>query len=240
MGSYFCAGPKLEGDLYGLIFDVDGVIADTEAVNARASIRVFRDLFGIDDVKREDFEAGLGRGAAEYVRAAADVHGLELTREQIEAATKARQANFLALLHEEPLPPFPGVLELMTSALDRDDVRLAIATSSTREKSQAVLESARVPYREIVYITGSDVTHKKPHPELFLTAARRLAIAPASCLVIEDAPDGVEAAHRAGCRCLAVTNSVGAQKLARAERVVGNLSGVNLETVIDLIRGRSE
>ncbi|MGB2807101.1 MAG: hypothetical protein WBC22_05150, partial [Sedimentisphaerales bacterium] len=61
--------------LYGLIFDVDGVIADTEAVNARASIKVFEDLFGIKGVKRQDFEAGLGRGAAEYVKAAAGIHG---------------------------------------------------------------------------------------------------------------------------------------------------------------------
>ena len=49
--------------LYGIIFDVDGVIADTEAVNSRASIKVFADLFGVEGVVREDFEAGLGRGA---------------------------------------------------------------------------------------------------------------------------------------------------------------------------------
>ena len=59
--------------LYGLIFDVDGVIADTEAVNARASIKVFADLFGVEGVVREDYEAGLGRGAEEYVKAGARV-----------------------------------------------------------------------------------------------------------------------------------------------------------------------
>ena len=87
---------------YGLIFDVDGVIADTERVNAAASIKVFADLFGVQDVVRADFEAGLGRGAAEYVRSAARVHGLELSDEQVEAATMARQENFLAMLTAEP------------------------------------------------------------------------------------------------------------------------------------------
>jgi len=67
------------GKVYGLIFDVDGVIADTEAVNARATIKVFYDLFGLEGVVRKDFEAGLGRGAEEYVKAGAGIHGLELT-----------------------------------------------------------------------------------------------------------------------------------------------------------------
>lgn len=223
---------------YGLIFDVDGVIADTEAVNARASIKVFHDLFGVRGVKRRDFEAGLGRGAEEYVKAAARVHGLELSPEQVTAATESRQANFLALLRDEPLASFPGVLELITAALARDDFRVAIATSSTREKSGAVLESARIPYRETVYVTGSDVTHKKPHPELFLTAARRSGVTPQSCLVVEDAPNGVEAAHNAGCKCLAVTNSVGAEKLRSADLVVDKLSEVDIETVIRLIGNR--
>ncbi len=123
--------------LYGLIFDVDGVIADTEAVNARATIKVFADLFGLEGVVRKDFEAGLGRGAEEYVKAAAGVHGLELTDEQIQKATQMRQEYFLKVLREEPLPPFPGVLELMDKAMQREDFRLAIATSGTLEKSRA-------------------------------------------------------------------------------------------------------
>ncbi|MHC4497048.1 MAG: HAD family hydrolase, partial [Planctomycetota bacterium] len=80
--------------LYGLIFDVDGVIADTEAVNAKVSIKVFADLFGVEGVVREDFEAGLGRGAEEYVKAAARIHGMELTDEQVRQATRLRQEYF--------------------------------------------------------------------------------------------------------------------------------------------------
>ena len=84
--------------LYGLIFDVDGVIADTEAVNARVSIRVFADLLGIEGVAREDFEAGLGRGAQEYVRAGARTHGLELTTAEVEL-----DRGVLGLRVSEPL-----------------------------------------------------------------------------------------------------------------------------------------
>jgi HAD superfamily hydrolase (TIGR01509 family) len=222
--------------LYGLIFDVDGVIADTEEVNARASIKVFEDLFGVKGVKRRDFEAGLGRGAAEYVKAAARVHGLKLTEEQIEKATKLRQDYFLKILSEEPLPPFPGVLKLIEDAMQREDFRVAIATSSTPEKSRAVLESAQIPYEKMVYITGSDVKNKKPHPELFLLAAERMDIEPANCVVIEDAPDGVQAAKAAGAKCIAVTNSTNAEKLCEADLVCDSLDQIDLQTIIELIQ----
>lgn len=218
---------------YGLIFDVDGVVADTERVNATASIKVFADLFGLHGVTRSDFEAGLGRGAAEYVRSAARVHGLTLSDEQVAAATEARQSNFLAMLEAEPLPAFPGVLELMHAAMQSDTFCVGIATSSTREKSEAVLRSALVPYTELVYVTGSDVVNKKPHPELFLTAAEKLEIAPALCTVIEDAPNGVEAAQAAGCRCVAVTNSASREKLKEADRVVDSLIDVDLQSLIE-------
>ncbi len=221
--------------MYGLIFDVDGVVADTERVNAEASIKVFADLFGVHGVVRSDFEAGLGRGAAEYVRSAARVHGLDLSDEQVADATEARQENFLAMLRDAPLPAFPGVLELMAAALARDDFRVGIATSSTREKSEAVLKSARIPYGQMAYVTGSDVKNKKPDPELFLMAAARLDLEPARCVVIEDAPDGVTAAHAAGCRCVAVTNSTGREKLAEADLVVQSLEEVDLRMVVGLV-----
>jgi len=219
-----------------LIFDVDGVIADTEAVNARASIKVFEVLFGIKGVKRQDFEAGLGRGAAEYVKAAARIHGLELTEDQIKKATQLRQEYFLKILSEEPLPPFPGVLELIEEAMQREDFRVAIATSSTLEKSRAVLESAKIPFQKMVYITGNDVKNKKPDPELFLVAAERMGIAPANCVVIEDAPNGVQAAKAAGARCIAVTNSTDAAKLSEADLVCDSLEQIDLQTVTKLIQ----
>jgi beta-phosphoglucomutase len=225
---------------YGIIFDVDGVIADTERVNAEASIKVFADLFGKPDVKREDFEAGLGRGAAEYVRSAARVHGLELSDEQVDAATEARQSSFLSMLEAEPLAAFPGVLELMQAGMQSRDFLIGIATSSTREKSEAVLQSALVPYQEMAYVTGSDVKNKKPHPELFLKAAAELGIPPDQCVVVEDAPNGIEAAHAAGCRCVAVTNSAVREKLKDADIVVDSLEDVNLQVLARLLENAGE
>lgn len=220
---------------YGLIFDIDGVIADTEAVNARATIEVFEDLLGVKGVKREDFEAGLGRGAEEYVKAGAKVHGLKLTEHQVRKITQLRQEYFLELLHKEPLPPFPGVLELMNEAIESPDFRVAIATSGTLEKSRAVLEATKVPYQKLVYVNGSEVKNKKPDPELFLLAASRMNIEPARCVVIEDAPNGAQAAKAAGAKCIAVTNSASADKLQEADLVCDSLEQISLDMIQGLV-----
>jgi HAD superfamily hydrolase (TIGR01509 family) len=219
---------------YGLIFDVDGVVADTERVNAEVSITVFADLFGVHGVQRKDFEAGLGRGAEAYIRAAATVHGLDPDDEQVAAATRMRQERFIRALQEQPLPPFPGVAERVAEALERPDVAPAIATSSARQKAEAVLRAARIPFERMVVVTGDDVRRKKPDPELFATAAARLALAPDRCVVIEDAPNGVEAAHAAGCRCVAVTNSAPAAALAAADRVLASLAEIGLDELLAL------
>jgi HAD superfamily hydrolase (TIGR01509 family) len=220
---------------YGLIFDVDGVIADTEPVNARVTIKVLADMFGMRGIKPEDFDAGIGKGAEKYVKAGADAHGLTLSDEQIKAAAELRERYLIKAIRHEPLPAFAGVLELINAALQRRDFRLAIATSASLELSRAILESAKVPYQKMVYVTGSEIKRKKPNPELFLTAASRMDIKPAHCVVIEDAPSGVQAAKAAGAKCIAVTNSTAAANLSQADLVCNSLEQIDLDTIQKLI-----
>lgn len=221
--------------MYGLIFDNDGVVCDTEAANARATIRVFREMFGMNGVIPRDFTAGIGRGAAAYVLAAAEVHGLRMSPEEIEAAVRLRQDYFLADIAENPIRVFPGVRELIESGLKRADFRLAIATSADLEKSRAVLRSTSVPYDRMVYVTGSDVAKKKPDPEIFLTAAGKMEVPPARCAVIEDSPDGVAAAAAAGMVCVAVTNTLPAEKLSAANLIVESLETISPDDIAVLI-----
>lgn len=225
-------------DKYGLIFDVDGVIADTESVNRRVSVQVFDDLFGVKGVKDEDFTEGLGRGAHEYIKAAARVHNLSLSDEQLEKAVQYRQDLFLEVLKTEPLPAYPGVLELIEAGFASDAFQVAIATSGTLEKSRAALEAAKIPYKKMVYVNGNDVTHKKPDPELFLTAAQRMELDPGRCVVIEDAPNGVQAAKAAGTKCIAVTNTTAAEELSQADLICDSLEPVTLQTLEMLLDGR--
>jgi HAD superfamily hydrolase (TIGR01509 family) len=225
--------------LYGLIFDVDGVIADTEPVNARVTIRVLDDMFGLKGVRAEDFDAGIGKGAEKYVQAGAEAHGLTLMDEQTKAAADLRERYLIETIQAEPLPAFAGVLELINAALEKPDFRLAIATSASLELSRAILESAKIPYQKMVYVNGSEIKRKKPDPELFLTAASRMGIEPARCVVIEDAPSGVQAAKTAGSKCIAVTNSVDAAQLRKADIICDSLEQIDTEKIIALIENNS-
>ena len=220
--------------LYGLIFDVDGVIADTETLNARVTARVFAELFGLGNVVREDFSLGVGRAAEEYVKAGARAHGIELTNQQVQEATSVRQEYFLQILKDESLIPFPGVLKLMEEAIKNKDFRVAIATSGTPEKSRAVLNATKVSYDKMVYVNGHDVENKKPCPDLFLLAAKHMAIDPAVCVIIEDSPNGIQAAKAAGSKCIAVTNTFTAKNLKEADLICGSLEEITLEIIIEL------
>ena len=221
--------------LYGLIFDVDGVIADTEAANARVTAQVFKEMFAVKDAKPEDFAAGIGRGDQEYVKSGAKAHGLKLTDEQLKTATQLRERYFLKSLVKEPLSAFPGVLGLINDALEDNHFRVAIATSGSFEKSLAIVKAVEVPYEKMVHISGNDVKNKKPDPELFLLAAKRMGIDAARCCVIEDAPDGVQAANAASAKCIAVTNSTNAEKLCEADLICNSLEQIDLETIRKLI-----
>jgi HAD superfamily hydrolase (TIGR01509 family) len=221
--------------LYGLIFDVDGLIANTEPLNAIVTIKVLDDMFGLKGVKPEDFADGIGKGAEKYIKSAADVHGLQLDDEQIKAAALLREQYLIEAIKKDSLPVFPGVLEIMDAALKRKDFRMAIATSASLELSRAILESVKVPYSKMVYVTGSEIIRKKPDPEIFLTAASRMGIVPANCVVFEDAPSGVQAAKAAGAKCIAVTNSTTAENLSGADLICNSLEQINLDIIRNLI-----
>jgi HAD superfamily hydrolase (TIGR01509 family) len=220
---------------YGLIFDVDGLIANTEPLNARVTIRVLEDMFGLRSVRPEDFAAGIGRGAEAYTRVGAEARGLELTDEQVTAAAALRERYLVKALHEEGIPAFPGVLDLIDAALRDQRFRLAIATSASGELAQAMLKATGVPYQRMVVVDGEQVTRRKPDPEIFLLAARQIEVPPAHCVVFEDAPSGVQAAKAAGAKCIAVTNSAPAEALAGADLIVASLEGTTLETLLRVL-----
>ncbi len=217
---------------WALIFDVDGVVADTEVLNARASVLMFRELYGVE-VQPEDFRPFVGTGDERYVEGVAEKYGLRI---DTEAAVERRAENFFKLLRDSPLPAAPGVLELVQAARQADDVRLAIATSGRQEKQFPVIEGTglKLDWFDVV-ITGNDVTRKKPDPQIYLITARRLGLRPDRCVVFEDAPAGVAAARAAGMYCVAVTSTVQADRLADAHLVLDSLADVTLEQLRQMI-----
>lgn len=216
---------------YGLILDVDGVIADTEPVIAQATIDMFREFHGVE-LTPDDFRPFIGTGAVRYVEGPAGKLGISL---DLEAALARRTENFARLLGTAGDIACPGVHELVNAVNAADGWTLAIATSSPGDKFRVTFGAAGMPLDAFAaIITGDMVTHKKPHPEIYLTAANALDLASAACVVVEDAVTGVESAKAAGMKCIAVTSSFDAQDLAKADLAVASLTEVDLEMLRSL------
>jgi len=220
----------------GVILDVDGVIADTEAVNAEASVEVFQHLCGVE-VHPRDFRAFFGAGADRYMLGVAEKYGVPL---DVKEATRRREQNFLRLVSERGLTPLPGVLDLVREAQAAPDFRVAIATSGSPTKALPVLEAVGLTLRDFdAVVTAADVTRKKPDPEIYLVTAERMGLEPSQCVVVEDAPAGIEAAKRAGCFAIAVTNSTSAEHLRHADHIVESVAMVGLDWLRMVVRRRN-
>lgn len=210
---------------WALIFDVDGVVADTETLNARASVLMMKQLYHVD-VEPEEYREFVGTGDERYVEGVAEKHGVAI---DTAAAVERRKQNFFELLGRAPLPALPGVMTLVQAARVCADVGLAIATSGNADKQFPVIEGTglHLDWFDAV-VTGEDVTRKKPDPQIYLVTAEKLGVAPEHCVVFEDAPAGVAAAKAAGMLCVAVTSSVDRDKLSDADLIVDSLAEVSL------------
>lgn len=195
----------------GVIFDMDGVLCDSEPFICEAACRMFRQRYGIA-VRPVDFVPFVGAGENRYLGGVAAKYGIALDLE----ADKRRTYEIYLELIRGRLRPLAGVHEFLARCRSLG-MKLAVATSADEVKMQGNLQEIGVgPECFDVTVNGLEVAQKKPDPELFLSAIGRLGLAPAECLVVEDAPNGVVAAVRAGAACLGLTTSFSAEELAAA------------------------
>ena len=208
-----------------VIMDVDGVIIDTEKTNAVASIQMFRELYNIE-VKPQDFVPFMGTGSVRYVQGVAEKYGIDI---DVKKATRKREENFIKNLNNLQL--FPGVRNFI-QVVKQNGLKIAIATSSDQSKFQAAFQRVGLVEQQFdVIVTGSEIKHKKPHPEIYFATAKKLELKPSDCLVIEDSIMGVEAAKKAGAFSVAVTNTFSKNDLAKADLIVGNLEELDIEKI---------
>ena len=212
--------------LSAVIFDMDGVIVDSEPYSMQALVDVLRE-YGIDPTE-EELRRSYGRKITEDFRDYFTRHGVTA---DLDAAVARKRARYHELAAGN-LRPFPGVLALL-DRLRGNGYRVGLASSGDRDKVAFSMRALDLDGRFEIVVTGDDVGHSKPHPEVYLRAAERLGIDPGACLAIEDAPNGVRAAKRAGMRCLAVTNSVSREALEGADLIVASLSD-DLSVVLPL------
>jgi beta-phosphoglucomutase len=197
--------------LRGILFDMDGVLCDSEALIAEAACRMFAERHGVQ-VRPEDFVPFIGTGEDRYLGGVARQYGVSL---RMPGDKERVYALYLEVIAGR-LRPLPGT-DAFIAAARAGGWRLAVATSADRVKMEGNLREIGLPPDTFdACVTGEELEHKKPAPDIFLLAAHRIGVPARDCVVVEDAPNGVRAAKAAGARCLALTTSFSADAL-RAE-----------------------
>ena len=204
--------------LRGVIFDMDGVLVASEPFTAEAASRMFAEK-GFE-VKAEEYRPFVGMGEDRFIGGPAEARGIPLDPARDKART---YAIYLELIRGR-LVPLPGVHEFVARCREKG-LPLAVASSADAIKVEGNLREIGLPPSTFdAIVSGSDIARKKPAPDIFLEAARRLDLDPSACLVIEDAVAGVAAAKAAGARCLALSTTFPREKLSAADWVVPDLS----------------
>ena len=198
-----------------VVFDLDGVMVDSEPVHERATAEYLSGLGAVGD--QELFDDMMGRRVRELIDALAERLGLDLER-----VFADREAIFWRLL-DQGLEPMPG-LHAAVDRLAGAGLPMAVASSGTRAYVDHVLERLRVRAAFAAVVSGEEVRHGKPDPEIYLLAAERLHADPGDCVAIEDTTHGIAAARGAGMRAVAVTHPMNATlDLSAADAVVADL-----------------
>jgi sugar-phosphatase len=199
----------------GVLFDLDGVLVDSTPAVARVWAKWAAE-HGFDP--DETVRRAHGRPSLSTIRELlphADHHAenLKVERDEIEDL--------------EGVVPLPGAVQLLAT-LPKD--RWTIVTSYTRPLAEARIRAAGLPLPEKL-VTALDVQHGKPDPEPYIKGAQRLGLAPADCLVVEDAPAGIRSGKAAGARVLALRTTASDDELyqAAADWITDNLASLHLE-----------
>ena len=209
-----------------VIFDLDGVLVDSEGLHVDAWKTLFA-RHGIE-VTDQEYRDAVGMLDADWIAGLFGRRGQQTDPAWWQAAKRRVYRGILAA----NVRLFPGV-DVLVRALHAAGLRLAVASSSWRENIHTVLDAAGLAHCFAVLTGKEDVRRHKPHPEPYLRTARALAVPPAACTVVEDSDIGIEAARRAGMRCIAIPNSLPPEQLAAADAILPSLE--NPDAVLALL-----
>ena len=217
--------------LKAIIFDCDGVIADTEPLHLHALKEVLQEE-NIIITDREYYREFLALDDRGCFTKALSTSGHPLTQEKLSDLITRKAAYLEPVMHSQ-LQIFPGVKDFVRTVSTR--FPLAIASGARREEIDLILKYGDLQEFFPVIISTEDVALGKPHPESFLKAWALLnerseaPIGQHECLVVEDSFHGIHAAHSAGMRCLAITNSYPPDSLSEADLILDSLLSIAID-----------
>jgi beta-phosphoglucomutase len=217
-----------------IIFDMDGVLVDSNPFHLRKWMAVFR-THGIPYNEEELPKIIMGPDNDSIFRR---FLGADLTREQLSELGEELELNFRKEIGPEP-PTFPGVRSLIEEC-HAQRIAMAVASAAIAKNVNFLVSALGLRDYFRVLLTANDITHPKPHPEIYLKTAAKLGVAPADCVVLEDSFVGIEAAKRAGMKCVAIASTFPAEDLRRdthADHIFPSFETISLQKLRRLFNG---
>jgi beta-phosphoglucomutase family hydrolase len=217
-----------EKNTYALIWDMDGTMVDTRETHWL----VWKQTLAAEnyDLDHETFLKTFGQ------RNDTILHGLlgvDLPDADAVRIGDAKEKMFRDVLKEHGVQLLPGAGQLIDQAVNRN-LPQAVVSSAPRQNITTILEVLNRSDTFTALVCAEDVSHGKPHPEGFITASSKLGVSPSNCIVIEDAPAGLEAARRAGMACVGVLSTQ--EHLGEADSIVNSLEELSLADLETLLR----
>jgi HAD superfamily hydrolase (TIGR01509 family) len=214
--------------LKAVIFDMDGVILDSEPLYREIQDKVFVDLgFTVDD---REYDSFIGLGVRKmWERLIASRKLTQPIQELIELNQKAIYQYFYMRNKLEPMPGFEQFIDSCLAA----NIKTAVASSTARQVIEIILSKLGVIQKFSLIVSGEEVKSGKPSPDIFIETARKLKLSPLTCLVIEDSENGVKAAKAAGMYCIGLQNpNSGNQDLSDADKIVDCFDQIKLTELL--------
>jgi beta-phosphoglucomutase family hydrolase len=213
-----------------VIFDMDGVIIDSEPFHWEVNKRIFTSL-GID-VSEEEYCRYIGVSNTNMWTSIRRGHGLG---QSVEELVQMQVNGNIDFMKRERVDPVEGVIDLI-AGLKYAGLLLGIASSSPYRIIEMVLEKFNLRGFFDGMVSGEDFKNGKPAPDIFLAAAEMLKVSPEQCVVIEDATHGVEAAKAAGMKCIGFKNTHSpGQRLEKADMIVDDFKSIGVRDIFSLM-----
>lgn len=213
--------------IQAVIFDMDGVIIDSEPLYYQIQKGFFKDLgFTVSKIEYDTF---IGAGMQLMWEKLCSKHNLSFTVEQL--IKMNNDLIYKTFNNSDSLQAAEGFNSFLTSIKEMG-MKTAVASSTSKKVINVILSRLGIIHEFDVIISSEEVLQGKPEPDIFIEAAGRLMLDPANCVVIEDSTNGVRAAGKAGMRCIGFSNiNSGNQDLSSANIIVTSFSGIDLDNL---------
>lgn len=219
---------------YAVIWDVDGTLVDTAEQHFRAWERMVQELG--QPFSRAEFAATFGRRNPEIIHY---LFGSRFNDADIADIGFRKEEYYKHAAREHGVELLPGVRNILEALRDAG-FKQAIGSSAPRGNVDLILQLTKTAPLFDAIVSMEDTQRGKPDPQVFLVASQRLGVEAGRCLVVEDAPAGVQAAKAGGMKCLAVRfidhHSVDTLQKAGADRIVTNLEQINVAFIRELLQ----